>query len=245
MRRLIPAAIFGTAALTISGCAHGDKSVKAQEPRVSWSCPLGTYPDASQDMPNCRSRTPMAQGTTELSPEQRAQGDREQNALEQAAREQGAKEQAIKDHEQLAQQLAQAKAGGMKGEGATGAQAGATGAKEEPLAEKRVPFDNASANLNSDSKATLDEFASTIQEQGPEEISVVRIEGYADNTGDSEQNKALSEQRADAVKSYLEEKGVPTEKLETESFGDSKPVASNDNATGRALNRTAVIVALK
>jgi len=120
--------MIGTAALAVSGCAHGDKSVKAPEPRVSWSCPVGTYPDASQDMPNCHARTPMAKGTEELAPEQKDLAEREQAARELAAHEQGAKEQAIKDQQSLAQQLAQAKAGGagMKEQGNTGTPEGTT-----------------------------------------------------------------------------------------------------------------------
>jgi len=248
MRRLIPVAIFGTAAIAASGCAHGDKSVKTLEPRVSWSCPVGSYPDMNQAMPNCQSRTPWAKGTSEGTPEQKEQAEREQSVREQAARDQGAKEQALQDQEMLARQFEQADAGaapGLKEGGALGAGQGEAAAKAEPLVEKRVPFDNASANLNDDSKATLDEFASEVEEQGPEDISIIRIEGYTDNTGDTDQNQTLSEQRAESIKNYLQEKGLPPDKLQTESYGDAKPIASNDNAAGRALNRTAVIIAVK
>jgi len=117
MRRLIPAAIFGITALTMGGCAHGDKSVKAQEPKAqephaSWSCPVGSYPDVKQKLPNCLSTTPWEKGTTEQTPEQKAQAEQEQSVRVQAAREQGAKEQAIKDQEILAQALERAKTGG-------------------------------------------------------------------------------------------------------------------------------------
>lgn len=65
----------------------------------------------------------------------------------------------------------------------------------------------------------------------------VRIQGHTDSIGAKAYNEALSIRRAQAVKTYLVNKGVQAERLSLEGFGFSKPVASNSTAEGRALNR--------
>ncbi len=65
----------------------------------------------------------------------------------------------------------------------------------------------------------------------------VQIQGHTDNVGSKAYNDALSIRRAQAVKTYLIDKGIQAERLSLEGFGFSKPVASNSTAEGRALNR--------
>lgn len=65
----------------------------------------------------------------------------------------------------------------------------------------------------------------------------VKVQGHTDNVGSKAYNDALSMRRAQAVKTYLVSKGVQKERLSIEGFGFSKPVAPNDTAQGRALNR--------
>ena len=66
------------------------------------------------------------------------------------------------------------------------------------------------------------------------------IEGHTDSIGSDEYNQKLSEQRAGAVRDYLVEQGVP-EPIAT-GFGETRPIASNDNAAGRQQNRRVEIV---
>jgi OOP family OmpA-OmpF porin len=65
----------------------------------------------------------------------------------------------------------------------------------------------------------------------------VRIDGHTDSTGTVEYNMGLSERRARAVMEYFIGKGVPAKGLSMKGFGMAKPIASNDTAEGRAMNR--------
>ena len=68
-------------------------------------------------------------------------------------------------------------------------------------------------------------------------ITKLTIEGHTDSTGEPAANRPLSEERALAVKKYLENKGVDAARLESRGFGSSQPVDSNDTEEGRAKNR--------
>jgi len=68
------------------------------------------------------------------------------------------------------------------------------------------------------------------------------VGGYTDNVGGDALNQKLSENRADSVRSYLIEQGVVTDSVSAKGFGNSLPVASNDNASGRQENRRVELV---
>ncbi len=70
----------------------------------------------------------------------------------------------------------------------------------------------------------------------------LQIEGHTDSIGSDEYNQRLSEQRADAVRDYLTEQGVPRESVAARGFGKSEPIASNDTAAGRQRNRRVELV---
>ncbi len=65
----------------------------------------------------------------------------------------------------------------------------------------------------------------------------IAIEGHTDNTGDKNLNLELSQQRAASVMNYLISQGIQSERLNATGYGESKPIASNDTAEGRATNR--------
>jgi outer membrane protein OmpA-like peptidoglycan-associated protein len=65
----------------------------------------------------------------------------------------------------------------------------------------------------------------------------VTIAGHTDNTGSAALNQKLSENRAKAAKAYLVSKGIDAERMKTEGFGSTKPIADNKTAAGRKLNR--------
>lgn len=68
------------------------------------------------------------------------------------------------------------------------------------------------------------------------------IEGHTDNVGSANANYALSEQRAIAVKQALMARGVASDRLSMQAFGQDSPTASNDSASGRQLNRRVEII---
>lgn len=65
----------------------------------------------------------------------------------------------------------------------------------------------------------------------------VRIEGHTDSAGDAKYNQGLSERRAAAVKAVLVSRGVQESQITVVGLGESKPVADNSTAAGRAQNR--------
>ena len=73
----------------------------------------------------------------------------------------------------------------------------------------------------------------------------VEIEGYCDYIGTVEYNQKLSVERAQTVKSYLVSKGINENRLSTIGYGKSNPIADNETADGRAMNRRIVFRILK
>jgi len=65
----------------------------------------------------------------------------------------------------------------------------------------------------------------------------IEVGGYTDNVGSDEMNQTLSENRARSVRDYLVQQGVSTNSVSARGFGNTLPVASNDNSSGRQQNR--------
>ena len=65
----------------------------------------------------------------------------------------------------------------------------------------------------------------------------IEVGGYTDNVGGDAMNQTLSENRAGSVRDYLVQQGVSTNSVSSKGFGNSLPVASNDNSAGRQQNR--------
>jgi outer membrane protein OmpA-like peptidoglycan-associated protein len=68
------------------------------------------------------------------------------------------------------------------------------------------------------------------------------VEGHTDSVGSDEYNQSLSEKRAEAVRAYLTQQGVPPDSISAAGFGKARPVATNDTAEGRQLNRRVELV---
>jgi len=68
------------------------------------------------------------------------------------------------------------------------------------------------------------------------------IEGHTDADGSNEYNLELSRLRAEAVRSVLVAGGVPANSIETQGYGETRPIASNNSSNGKAQNRRVEIV---
>lgn len=97
-----------------------------------------------------------------------------------------------------------------------------------------VNFDFDKSNIRADARPILDEAISTLNEYKQITLSV---EGHTDSVGSDEYNEKLSLRRAKAVAEYLAKGGIDPQRMSEKGFGESKPVASNDTAEGRAQNR--------
>ena len=96
-------------------------------------------------------------------------------------------------------------------------------------------FDSGKSALKPAGERELDDLADKLKAMHG--VEVVEITGYTDSQGQAAFNQKLSEQRAEAVKSYLVNKGVEERVMTTRGMGASDPVASNATAAGRAQNR--------
>jgi peptidoglycan-associated lipoprotein len=97
-----------------------------------------------------------------------------------------------------------------------------------------VYFDFDRFNIRDDARPVLQSDANLIQ-QSP--AGTVVIEGNCDERGSEEYNLALGEKRAESVKSYLVDLGVPSSRLYTVSFGESKPAVMGHDETAWRYNR--------
>lgn len=97
-----------------------------------------------------------------------------------------------------------------------------------------ILFDFDSAALRSSSRDELREMADVFNRYNDTTIVVA---GHTDSKGSASYNQRLSNRRADAVSNYLENLGVRGSRLDAVGYGESRPKASNDTASGRQRNR--------
>ena len=96
-----------------------------------------------------------------------------------------------------------------------------TKARPAPRQVNLIQFETGSAELTAASKATLDQLAASLRQD--QAVRDIRIDGRTDNTGPEHINDQLSQQRAEAVKSYLQDHGIASEKFETKALGETVP----------------------
>jgi outer membrane protein OmpA-like peptidoglycan-associated protein len=102
-----------------------------------------------------------------------------------------------------------------------------------------VLFDTAKYTLKEPAKIALARIAGIIISHPGLNL---QVEGYTDSTGTAAFNQKLSEQRANAVRDFLMTQGVNTQNMTAVGYGEQWPVASNDTAQGRQLNRRVQLV---
>lgn len=109
--------------------------------------------------------------------------------------------------------------------------------KEEEIlkaAFDNLEFELAKAKIKERSHESLDELANLMNRKSEWKLLIA---GHTDNQGSAQNNLVLSKRRAEAVRDYLEQRGVDTERLIVQYFGEEKPIATNDTPEGRQKNR--------
>jgi outer membrane protein OmpA-like peptidoglycan-associated protein len=102
-----------------------------------------------------------------------------------------------------------------------------------------ILFDVGKSTLKPGSQASIQRIAVVLTQYPQHQILV---EGHTDATGGDDFNLQLSRDRATSVRTALVAGGVEATRITAEGFGESRPVASNDNAAGRQQNRRVEIV---
>ncbi|MBA2963292.1 MULTISPECIES: OmpA family protein [Ramlibacter] len=97
-----------------------------------------------------------------------------------------------------------------------------------------ISFDTGRADIKSNLRPVLDQFASGLSGQPNTEL---RIIGHTDSTGPDSVNDPLSQHRADAARDYLAARGVDPRRVATAGRGEHEPIADNNTEAGRSRNR--------
>lgn len=97
-----------------------------------------------------------------------------------------------------------------------------------------VHFDSGKSTLRKESFKELDEMVEYMNARPGEKIEIA---GHTDNIGSDESNLKLSQERAEAIRTFLVSKGIKAEKIAAKGYGASQPVADNSTEQGRQKNR--------
>ncbi len=107
---------------------------------------------------------------------------------------------------------------------------------------KSVLFERGTSDIIESSYAELDRVVNMLKKNENVEIELA---GHTDNTGSSRLNIKLSQERADAIQTYLVENGVEVSRLKSKGYGGAKPIASNRSEATRQLNRRVEFTIIK
>lgn len=110
------------------------------------------------------------------------------------------------------------------------------------LSDDKAHFPVNGHDLSDEARQQLDDFVEKLKTD--DKNVYIEIQGHTDSTGTPQHNMQLGQERADAVRLYLNQKGVALNRMSTISYGETQPVDSNSSKEGRSKNRRVVIVVL-
>ena len=99
---------------------------------------------------------------------------------------------------------------------------------------KTILFDSGKSSFKKETAVVLTNITAILKEYPDSNFT---IEGHTDSVGSKSTNQKLSEQRANAVRDYLIENGISTDRLTAYGFGEDYPLFPNNTRSGRANNR--------
>lgn len=110
------------------------------------------------------------------------------------------------------------------------------------LSDDSVKFPVDSSKLSPEAQQRLLDFVEKLKNDNRNVY--LEIQGHTDSAGPASLNQRLGEQRAEAVRLFMNEHGVALNRMNTISYGEKDPVASNKTRVGRAQNRRVVLIVM-
>jgi outer membrane protein OmpA-like peptidoglycan-associated protein len=110
------------------------------------------------------------------------------------------------------------------------------------LSDDSVKFPVDGTQLSAEAQTRLMDFVQKLKSDNKNVY--LEIQGHTDATGSKGANMRLGEERAEAVRLYLNQQGVALNRMSTISYGGTSPAAPNKTRAGRAQNRRVVVVVL-
>ncbi len=115
---------------------------------------------------------------------------------------------------------------------------------EQAFTDDTIKFKLGSSELNDGAKAALDTLATRIKDLN--RVVFIEIQGHTDSTGGASYNEKLGQERAEAVRRYLNRQhNLPLARMSTISYGESMPAVENNSRANRMQNRRVVVVVLE
>ena len=114
---------------------------------------------------------------------------------------------------------------------------------ETVFSDDKVRFGFDESRLSDTATQALDIFIEDLKAR--DQSVYIEIQGHTDSTGSDTYNLQLGQKRAEAVRRYLSQQGIPLARMSVISYGMSAPIADNSTADGRAVNRRVTIVVLQ
>jgi len=119
----------------------------------------------------------------------------------------------------------------------------AVAAKSTALPKSHIiTFPSGSKKLPKAAELTLDQ---VVNQMIADNSLSVKVEGYTDSAGDAKTNKTLSTKRAKLCTAYLTQRGIASDRITTQGYGEENPIADNNTPEGRAKNRRVELIPYK
>jgi peptidoglycan-associated lipoprotein len=114
---------------------------------------------------------------------------------------------------------------------------------EVTLTDEDVRFGFNQSELTDNARSILENLLTQLKSENKNVF--IEVQGHTDSLGTEDYNMKLGQERADAVRRYLSENGIPLHRISTISYGEARPLTDNKSKKGRSTNRRVVIVVLE
>ena len=114
---------------------------------------------------------------------------------------------------------------------------------ETIFSDDKVRFGFDEYDLSDTAKQALDIFVEDLKSR--DQSVYIEIQGHTDSTGSEAYNLQLGQRRAEAVRRYLNQRGIPLARMAVISYGMAAPIADNSTTEGRSVNRRVTVVVLQ